>query len=382
MRSFARVKVFLLVYNLAPLGGVERSLVELAPALRHAGTDCTVVALRRDDPGLEETLVARGVPVRVVGGNRRRSQVRRLRALLAEERPELLHTMTAPANLVGAFAAAGFRTRVLASVVVDDPERPRRRRIWSHALDSIAHRLLIDHFHAVGDAEREAALREHRCRPSRVTTARRGRDPALLGEPGRERRREGRRRLGLSDEVPVVLNVAAEAPRKDQVTLLTAFEKLCTRRHDAVLLVAGARGAASDALDEIEQRSPCGARIRRLGARDDVPDLLAAVDVFAFPSRWEGLAGALIEAGAMALPIVASDTASNREIVESGVTGLLVPVGDPDAFASAIEQLIDDRALAARLGGAARRQHQSEYLPEHATRRMLDLYEKVVAPRR
>ncbi len=92
-----------------------------------------------------------------------------------------------------------------------------------------------------------------------------------------------------------------------------------------------------------------------LGQRGDVPDLLAGMDVFVLSSRTEGYSLALVEAAAAGLPIVATDVGGNAEIVAQDVTGLLVPAGDPQALARALEALSDDPGLRARMGEAARR---------------------------
>ena len=89
------------------------------------------------------------------------------------------------------------------------------------------------------------------------------------------------------------------------------------------------------------------------GHIDDMPSFLAALDVFAFPSRMEGRSNALAEAIAAGLPIVASDIPGNDELIEHGKTGLLVPPENPEALANAIKKLIEDKDLAKKLASAS-----------------------------
>ena len=98
-----------------------------------------------------------------------------------------------------------------------------------------------------------------------------------------------------------------------------------------------------------------------LGHVEDMPALLAQADIVVLPSYREGLPRTLIEAAACARPLVATDAPGCREVVTGGVDGLLVPVGDGDALARAIARLLDDPALAARLGLAARAKALAHY---------------------
>ncbi len=86
----------------------------------------------------------------------------------------------------------------------------------------------------------------------------------------------------------------------------------------------------------------------------DAAELLGLADVFVLPSLWEGLPLALLEAAALGKPIVATDIEGIREVVRDGETALLVPPGDPRALAAAVVRLLEDRDLAAKLGGRAR----------------------------
>src|SRR5205823_1865576 len=102
--------------------------------------------------------------------------------------------------------------------------------------------------------------------------------------------------------------------QKAQWALLEAVPRLVERQPDVVVLVAGREGNATSEL-ALRMRDPIvRAHVRVLGHRADVPDLLAASDVFAFPSIFEGLGGSVIEAMALGLPIVASDLSALREV--------------------------------------------------------------------
>lgn len=111
------------------------------------------------------------------------------------------------------------------------------------------------------------------------------------------------------------------------------------------------------------------------GRRDDVPAILAACHVVCLPSYREGLPKSLLEAAAAGRPSVATDVPGCREIVRDGETGLLVPARDAGALALALRRLLDDAALRARLGAAARRLVEAEFTQQHVARRTLEVYD-------
>jgi glycosyltransferase involved in cell wall biosynthesis len=117
-----------------------------------------------------------------------------------------------------------------------------------------------------------------------------------------------------------------------------------------------------------------------LGHVDDMPALLASVDVVVLPSYREGLPKTLIEAAACALPLVTTDAPGCREVVRDGVDGLLVPVRDGAALAVAIARLHDDPALAARLGAAARAKALEQFDEQVVIARTLAVYRELLGP--
>ena len=115
-----------------------------------------------------------------------------------------------------------------------------------------------------------------------------------------------------------------------------------------------------------------------LGNRDDVPDLLAASDLFVLPSLWEGLPMALIEAMASGLPIVATEVSGTIRVMVPGQTGILVPPGDAQKLAEAILQLLSDPERARAMGKAARRRVEREFSAQKQAEEHLALYHRLL----
>jgi len=148
----------------------------------------------------------------------------------------------------------------------------------------------------------------------------------------------------------VVGNVARLAEQKGQGTLLQAAPAVVERFPEARFQIVGDGPARA----ELESAAS-GLPVELTGERDDVPELLAGFDVFAFPSRFEGLCLAVIEAQAAGVPVVATPVGGIVETVVAGETGTLVPVDDPAALAEAICALLADPAAAAAMAAEARR---------------------------
>jgi glycosyltransferase involved in cell wall biosynthesis len=147
------------------------------------------------------------------------------------------------------------------------------------------------------------------------------------------------------------------------------------REVDAELWIVGER-LASDHGEDMEPHfaaAGLAGRLRRLGYREDVPALLAAADIFALPSHFEGLPMSVIEAMLTGLPVIATDISGPNEQVLPGVTGLLVPPMRIAELAEALRRLTADTALRARMGAAGRARALDLYDEQKVVARTLDL---------
>src|SRR5690606_32996474 len=149
----------------------------------------------------------------------------------------------------------------------------------------------------------------------------RGRSAELLGEASLARRREARQRLGIGESTPVLINVGRQDHQKAQDHLIRAFARLHIECPNAVLLIVGREGGATPKILRALAETGLGDAVRLLGHRTDVPDLLAASDVFVFPSLYEGLGCSLIEAMALSTPIIGSDADAITEVLDDGEYG-------------------------------------------------------------
>ncbi|MFW3168582.1 glycosyltransferase [Geodermatophilus sp. CPCC 206100] len=215
-------------------------------------------------------------------------------------------------------------------------------------------------------ARTAAALHADGVPPGRISTIPSGFDPALFaGRQADAFPGAGRPRLGY---------VGRLAPQKRVDLLVAAFDRM---REDAVLVVVG-DGPDGDLVRSMVAASPRRDRITVAGFVEHaaVPAVLASLDVLVLPSAYEEMGSVLTEAMAAGLPVVASAVGGIPEVVRDGATGLLVPPGDADALAAALDRLVADPDLRARLAAGARRRAHDYSWPQLAGR-VAEVYARV-----
>jgi glycosyltransferase involved in cell wall biosynthesis len=371
------MRVLHVIDLLSGRGGAEISLRGILLGTQGPGLTHAVVVLYPEDrsPASDDlclaVLAAAGIPTFEPPAPLRSlaARVRHVQAAIRAFQPDLVHTTLYEAGVAGRLAARMSRVPVLTSLV-NTPYTPDVVRhcgvhpLKLHAvrwIDSLLSRHATSAFHAITNVVADHAVAALGIDRRSITVVPRGRSLAHLGARSGERRRAARAGLGLTDDAPVLINVARHDAQKGQIYLLDALVDVRRRHPRAVLLLVGRPGNRTAALERrIDELGLHGA-VRTLGHRDDVGDLLCASDVFVFPSLYEGLGGAVLEAMALRVPIVASEAPALREVLAGGSCGLLVPVADVPALARAICEVLEDEDAARRRVAAAAARFESTY---------------------
>lgn len=176
-----------------------------------------------------------------------------------------------------------------------------------------------------------------------------------------------------ADGAPVVITVANLRPEKSHETLIEAVALLAPEFPSLQLQIVG-DGPRRAALEALVRTRHLEDRVSFMGHREDVPALLQRADIFVLPSRSEAFPNGVIEAMAAGLPVVASAVGGLLDLIAHGHTGLLADPGSPDLLADALRRLLRDRALAGRLGRAAREHVTNTYSFERMVAAFEDLY--------
>ena len=351
------------------VGGTERVVCDLALELRGDGICMSVACL--DGVGeLGERLRAAGVAVHLLGRTPGVDfgLVRRLARLYRSERIDLVHAHQYTPYFYAATACllAPPRRVVFTEHGRHQPDQVRLRRVACNQML----RPVTAAYTAVSEFTRASLVAFERMPRSRIEVIYNGVETAADGVE----RSVARQRLGLPATVPLVLSVGRMDRVKDFGTLVRAMAQVVEKVPGARLLIAGDGDRTyADQLRRQAETLGIVPGVELLGSRDDVPDLLAACDVFALTSVTEATSMTILEAMRAGRPVVATDVGGNRELVLPGVTGLLPPAGDVARVANALISLLASPAQAERLGAAGRARLTASFgLP-----RTLDAYRRL-----
>ena len=297
-----------------------------------------------------------------------------IRRAIRDYRPDIVHTHTAKAGVLGRLAAATCRVPVRVHTFHGHVLHGYFKR-WVTRLVRIVEGLLARRttaLVAVGERVRDELLEAGIGRADQYVVIPPG--VALEALPDRVSARNG---LGLPLNRPLVLFVGRLTAVKRPDRLIEAMALVLDTRPDAVLAIAG----EGELLEETRSRAePLGESVRFLGWQRDIAGLYAAADCMVLTSDNEGMPVTLIEAAMAGVPSVTTDVGSAREVVLDGVTGLVV-APDAAAVADGLVRLLDND-LRHRMGAAARARAEAEF----DTRRLItdheSLYERLVAANR
>jgi glycosyltransferase involved in cell wall biosynthesis len=358
------------------LGGAESLMADFAVGAQRAGIELTVgflgrrgrAADRLRDVGVEPI----EVPIRSMLG---RADRRAVREHVAGLRPDLLHTQLTHADVLGGLAARSLRIPAVSTLHVawwgGDLRGQIRFRVAAAARRRLATRVI-----AVSEAARGVYLDKGWDRAERVVAVHNGIVDGARPGVGERIRRE----LGIDRRDLVLGMVSVLRGEKGHEIAAGAVERLSERFDRLRLLVVGDGPKRAEIEAGLRY---LGDRVIFTGYRDDVTELLDAVDVLVHPSTYDAFPTALLEAMAAGVPTVASAVGGIPEAIVERETGYLI--GMPpraDALVSALEPLLADTALRRRLGERARARFESEFSADRWLERMVPVYDAAISASR
>jgi glycosyltransferase involved in cell wall biosynthesis/GT2 family glycosyltransferase len=364
----------------------------------------TVASVERVDParfesqlwigpqtGSEGSLIddarSRGIVLRVLPNLVREINPRRdalaffqLIRLLRRDRFDVIHTHSSKAGILGRAAArlAGVPhvVHTIHGWGFHDRMHPRLKALYV-ALEKMLQpgtSVLV----SVSNKTTRIGLEEGIGEPSDYRLIRSG-IPLSRFSPDRDRGAEIRSRLGLKADDIVVGSVGRLSPQKNPRDFVRVAGLLSRGRPNLRFVYVGDGPMRAEVEGAIESDG-LSDRVLLLGVRDDVPDLLRAMDVFILTSLWEGLPRVVLQALATGVPVVAYDTAGIEEAVSEGANGYLVAPGDVDGMVSKLGALVDDPELRGRLSAAASGEFEASFTEDTMIRDLEDLYASLTEP--
>jgi len=357
--------------------------------LRAQGHD--VRAVSGPGPWVDEVRAA-GIPVHTLPLTRRIAPLQDVGAFAAlawyllRTRPDVVHTHTPKASLLGQWAAfvARIRHRVhtIHGLYFPGHMRPARRwfYVWLERIQMAPAAVILSQ----NSEDLETVRRDRIADPAKLRFLGNGIDIDRFHPRNLARRSAVRRSLGLTDDQPVVGMVGRVLREKGYLEYFAAAARLRATHPTAVFLAIGPYEPwKADAIGEDDVKAfGLGDALRLLGHRDDVDDLYAAMDVLTLPSHREGFPRSPMEAAATGLPVVVTDVRGCRETVLDGETGTMVPARDPERLASAIGTLLDDPLARRRMGERGRKLAEERFDQRLVFERVAKAYADLAGQRR
>jgi glycosyltransferase involved in cell wall biosynthesis len=374
-RPNRRIKVLYLIDSLGP-GGAERLMVDLLPRLRTFDVESEVIAIqeRHGNPVAAE-LESAGIAVSTIGIERLRERGalgRVLRAIEAAE-PDVVHTQLEFADILGSVAAHRLGVPSVATIhTLDRPHRWSREaarfRIMAWTLRHRSSRVI-----AVSDSARRHVLHKAGLAKRHTITIHNGidLDPFLAVDPtaGQKVRAE----LGIAAEARVLTTVAVLRELKGIQHMIDAMPAVLASVPDAHYLIVG-DGEHGRSLRNCVAEVGVEGSVTFAGSRTDIPDVLAASDLFVLPSLTEALPTVVIEAMAVGVPVVATDVGGTSEIITSGDTGVLIPPSSPGHLEEAVTRVLTSPRQRVAMGAAGRRAAVARFSIDRHASRLADEY--------
>ncbi len=330
------------------MGGAERNIVSVLPYFRECGMEVVLCTLntRRDSP-LAQVFAQTGLQRHDLGARRMLDPAafRRFFRLLSNLQIDLIHAQDQDTIF---YAGIARRLRgtpaVMTRHVLEEPSTTWKEAIRAQ-LVLLSARFGMDRIIAVSEFVRHRIGQQAHVPLSKIETIYNGIDLERF-EPG-PTRQDLRSKLGWDLQRPIAAFISVMRPGKGFEVLFQAIPQIQASIPALQVKIIG-QGPLEAQLRQ--QAAPLGDAVDFLGQRMDIPDLLHASDLLIQASWSEALPTVLIEAGAAALPVVATDVGGSREIVQDGKSGLLIPPGDPAALARNTVALLQSPGGAADMG--------------------------------
>jgi len=378
------MKVIVLINSLYT-GGAEFSTLSFYQWFRAQGNEVSVVCVKQARPSFDPAQFGFN-DVRYLSGNTLLKKLYSFHDLVNSIQPHLVHSVLFEANLIGRMARMYLRNFIHMESLVNEMYSPHRlndphvtkfKLNGYRLLDKFTQGRGVDHFHATSNSASEHYQQQLAVKPHRISVVMRGRSHnPYVGD--KEFRRSYRASLGISEEEKVIIIVARQEFQKGYEVLLKSLSGLLIQK-DWVCLCVGRDGNMTVDLVEMTSKLRLSERIRWMGHRNDVMQLLALSDIFVFPSRFEGLPGVLIEAEAAGLPIVCSDINNNKEVVWENENALLFPVNNEKVMMKQLGRLLTDMQLCQKMGAMSRRIFEEKFIMEKSHQRLESLIKDLLS---
>jgi len=352
-------------------GGAERMLLDLA---QHLGPEYHSVIGLLKSGWLHSQVISSGVSCAMVngGGSIDLEVIARVLQVAREHRVGLIHAHEFYMNAIGAIVSRLTGIPLVATVHGRNYYPDKRRRWWVYRMVAAQAAAVV----AVSEDLRRFFCQTTGAIPDHVRVIYNGINTKSLSDGKRDVRLL--KSIGIPPEASIIGTLGNLYPIKGHVYLIRAARTIIHHRPDTHVIILG-RGELKDELSAEAEALGIKDQIHLLGYRDDTWRWLSTMDVFTLPSLSEGLPLSLLEAMAAGVPPVVTEVGGMPEVVHDGKTGFMVSPREPDALARKILFLLDNPAVATRIGAAGRSQVHELFSLDKMLTKYHNLYHEVLA---
>ena len=380
-RTTTNEQRFLIIIDSLFTGGAEYSTLLWMEWLLEKGYDVRMVLLKPKNPSYKiSDFKIDPKRVTMLNTNGVFARYKTLKQIIQKFKPTIVHTV---------LNASNFTTRAIRILhggfkhvesLVNQPYS--QERLSDQSLNTFKIRLLqmydiltqkkgVQHFHANSQAVADHYMQAVKVPANKITVIPRGRTDNNYIHQKETLRRQYEAEFNIPDYHVWLINTGRHEYQKAHDVLLEALS-LLQSKVPHTLLIAGREGKETEKIHQLIDQYNLKDRVRLLGHRSDIPQLLAAADLFVFPSRYEGLPGALIEACAAALPSICTDLPCMREVVD-GNSANFFPLNDAKMLSIQLDQTLNDASLRTQMGEEALKKFQEKFRLERINERMLEV---------
>jgi glycosyltransferase involved in cell wall biosynthesis len=371
-------------------GGAERSNSYLWYYLKEQGVNLKIVVLGHRKEGIENEILSAGFDVTFLERGSFLKNGRDIGGIIKKYKPDLVHSVLYESNMRVRFAklfADFYHVESLvnctyAPIRYKDPRVSKPGLYLAKYIDCFSRPRGVDHSIAITREVAKHYQEQFRIPSSDISVIFRGRKENPHLKDRAALREKINQELGIAPDKVILIHVGRQEYQKGHVHLLEALRIMYERGQQVwnktSILFCGRMGNASADIDAFTDGHPqLNKNMHWLGHRHDVPQLLAAADVFVFPSLYEGLGGSLIEAQAAALPVVCSDIPVLHEVVEKGDNALMFPVTDAVKLAEQLLEIVNKSLLREHMRERSLMNYHEKFRLNNINEETLRFYRKV-----
>lgn len=369
------MKLLIIIDSLGS-GGAERSTAVICKYLQTHNVEFQILCLDKKEVGVQQEMLEEGYSIYFLEKINFFSQVREIRHFIKNGEFDLVHSILFRANIRTRFARIFSRFLHLESLVntTYSHERFADKKVNQKALkfykylDKKTASGAVDYFHSITHTVKQHYIEEIDLKPEKISVIPRGRKSLLTSYEERPEH---------CTKTFKLVNVGRHEFQKGQIYLLQAIKILKEKGYDIHLTILGRNGSTTSSLKEYVKSNQLDETVTFEGFKDNVPDYLLRSDLFVFPSLFEGLGGALIEAQAAGLPVACNNIPVLHEVVEQDIQAKFFDVHDLNSVVETIAFFIDNPEVCKIYGKRSLENFQTNFRESVSNQKMLNLYVKL-----